>query len=287
MLPKQIGIIGLGLMGMAMARRFQGAGISVLGYDIDDVRQHYLECRCKGTSAESPQLLTESRDTILLSLPTSDTVDAVMATIEASLRPETLIIDTTTGDPGRTAELGSRLAGRGVKYVDSKIAGSSIEVIEREAIVIVGGETATVEDCRPLFETFAKEIFHVGPCGRGAQMKLVLNLVLGLNRAVLAEGLSFARRCKFDPGEALKILKAGPSYSKIMDLNGQRMLSGDFSRPMAKLSQHLKDVGLIVESGLEHEARLPLSEKHKTLLEELMTAGYADADNSSIVKAFE
>ena len=117
-------------------------------------------------------------------------------------------------------------------------------------------------------------------------MKLVLNLVLGLNRAVLAEGLSFARSSGIDPALALEILKAGPAYSKAMDVKGQKMLSEDFT-PEARLSQHLKDVRLILDQARQQGRMLPLSEVHRTLLEKAETAGYGAADNSAIVKAFE
>ena len=117
-------------------------------------------------------------------------------------------------------------------------------------------------------------------------MKLVVNLVLGLNRAALAEGLAFARACGFNPADALKILAAGPAYSRAMDTKGRKMLEHDFT-PQARLSQHLKDVRLILAAGASTGARLPLSEVHRRLLEQVERAGFGDADNSAILKAYE
>jgi 3-hydroxyisobutyrate dehydrogenase-like beta-hydroxyacid dehydrogenase len=155
-----------------------------------------------------------------------------------------------------------------------------------EIIVMLGGDAAAVQSCDDLLRSFAKRSFHLGPCGAGARMKLVVNLVLGLNRAVLAEGLSFARACGVDPASALVVLKAGPAFSNVMETKGKKMLERDFD-PQARLSQHLKDVNLILAEAVKHGATTPLSELHRTLLEALDTAGFGDEDNSAILRAFD
>jgi 3-hydroxyisobutyrate dehydrogenase-like beta-hydroxyacid dehydrogenase len=151
---------------------------------------------------------------------------------------------------------------------------------------MAGGEAEAFAECRPLFDSFAREVFHVGPCGAGATMKLIVNLVLGLNRAALAEGLAFARSLGVDLAETLKVLRAGPAWSRAMDVKGQKMIAGDFE-PQARLSQHLKDVRLILAAGRASGAKLPLSELHRQLLESVEQQGLGGADNSAIIKAFE
>lgn len=117
-------------------------------------------------------------------------------------------------------------------------------------------------------------------------MKLVLNLALGLNRAVLAEALAFASRSGLAAEQALEVLRAGPAYSAVMGDKGRKMLEGDFE-PEARLSQHLKDVRLILDSGRRCGAKLPLSEAHARLLEEAEAAGFGGADNSAILKIYD
>ena len=152
-------------------------------------------------------------------------------------------------------------------------------------IVLVGGTATVYEESRPILDTFAKKTFHIGPCGAGMRMKLVTNLVLGLHRAVLAEGLTFARAIGLDPANSLEILKASVAYSRTMDTKGHKMVEADFSVE-ARLSQHLKDVRLILSHGSTVDATLPLSEVHRQLLELAEAAGYGDADNSAILRAF-
>jgi 3-hydroxyisobutyrate dehydrogenase-like beta-hydroxyacid dehydrogenase len=136
-----------------------------------------------------------------------------------------------------------------------------------------------------LFRLFAARWFHVGGWGSGARTKLVVNLVLGLNRAVLAEGLAFARRCGLDPEAVLAVLRSGAAYSRVMDGKGRKMIDGDFT-PEAKLAQHLKDVRLIREEARRAGALVPLSEVHERLLADLVEQGLGECDNSSVIRAF-
>jgi 3-hydroxyisobutyrate dehydrogenase-like beta-hydroxyacid dehydrogenase len=199
--------------------------------------------------------------------------------------PGKTVLDTTTGRPESMAQLGTWLADHGAEYLDATIAGSSAQVRRGEVVVMLGGETETVARSEDLLRTFARVWFHLGPAGSGARMKLVVNLVLGLNRAVLAEGLALAKACGIDPATALELLKAGPAFSRVMETKGQKMLSGSFE-PEARLAQHRKDVQLILEAADKAGQRLPLSMLHEQLLAELMADGFGDLDNSAILWAF-
>jgi 3-hydroxyisobutyrate dehydrogenase-like beta-hydroxyacid dehydrogenase len=116
-------------------------------------------------------------------------------------------------------------------------------------------------------------------------MKLVVNLVLGLNRAVLAEGLSLARSCGLDLPETLRVLRAGAAYSRVMDSKGPKMIAGEF-QPQARLSQHLKDVRLILAEAERVGALVPLSRLHRDLLEAVEAGGWGEEDNAAVIRAF-
>ncbi|MBX3439677.1 MAG: NAD(P)-dependent oxidoreductase, partial [Planctomycetaceae bacterium] len=173
-----------------------------------------------------------------------------------------------------------------IHYLDATVAGSSDQARRGDVLVLVGGEVSTVAACQDLFDSFARRTIHTGPCGSGAQMKLVVNLVLGLNRAVLAEGLSFAKACGIDPRAALDVLRDSPAFSTVMDTKGEKMLTRDFT-PQARLRQHLKDVRLILAAAAEHDAKTPLSTWHAATLQTLVDHGFGDDDNSSVIRAFE
>ncbi len=275
----------MGLLGSALARRLMDAGHSVLGFDLSADRRQALLSLGGACAADAAEVAATCHRTVL-SLPNSDIVRRVLDEIEPKLQPGTIVIDTTTGDPEAVEAVGHRLAARQVFYLDATVGGSSRQVEAGEGIVMVGGDPQAYEQCADLLSSFSRRTFYLGPCGSGSRMKLVLNLALGLNRAVLAEALSFATRYGLQPEQALEILQAGPAYSKVMDVKGRKMLQGNFE-PEARLSQHLKDVRLILAAGASCGAKLPLSKVHQTLLESAEAAGYGAADNSAILKAYE
>ncbi len=151
--------------------------------------------------------------------------------------------------------------------------------------MLAGGPEAAYEDCLDIFSTFARRTWRIGGWGAGSKLKLAANLVVGLHRAVLAEALSFAEALGLDPELVLAILRDSAAYSRVMDVKGRKMLERDFA-PEARLSQHLKDVRLVLEAGREAGARLPLSELHRRLLEEAEAAGWGALDNSAIALVF-
>jgi len=282
---REVGLVGLGLLGSAIAERLLAAGYLVVGFDVSESRRTALQKLGGEVAASSTAVITRC-SVVLLSLPDSKIVNEVVTSAADSLRPGTSIIDTSTGDPDHAVSLAERLQGRGVEYLDATVLGSSIQMRDGQAVVMVGASQEAFESCCELIGSFAHKVFHVGPPGSGSRMKLVVNLVLGLNRAALAEGLALARLLELDGTTALAILKAGAAYSAIMDTKGEKMLTGDFS-PQARLSQHLKDVRLILEAAARTGGKLPLSDAHRQLLERAEAAGCGELDNSAILKAYE
>jgi len=280
-----IGLVGLGLVGMALAERLRAGGPAILGYDIDPQRNELLR-ELGGKALSSSTAVASACNRILLSLPDSDVVEAVLDEITPKLTAGRIIIDTSTGDPQRAVAIGRRLAERGVEYLDATISGSSQQVREGQVVVLAGGPTAAFERCEDLFRLFARRWFHLGPCGAGSQMKLVSNLVLGLNRAALAEGLWLGKALGLDPQVVLTVLRESMAYSRIMDTKGQKMITGDFE-PQARLSQHHKDVRLMLQAAAAAGTDLPLTQAHARLLELAESAGYGALDNSAIIRAFE
>jgi 3-hydroxyisobutyrate dehydrogenase-like beta-hydroxyacid dehydrogenase len=277
------GLIGAGLLGSAVARRWLSSGRRVVVFDLDSGRLEAL-ADAGAERALTVQEVFERCGRIGLALPHSAISRQVLADVDPR-RIRTLVLDMTTGDPDEMAGIARECASKEIIYLDTTVGGSSAQVSAGDAIVMAGGEAAALDSCRDLLELFAKRIFWLGPAGNGARMKLVLNLVLGLHRAVLAEGLAFAESCGLDAELALEILRSGPAYSKVIDSKGDKMLRGDFS-PQARLAQHRKDVDLILQESARHLACTPLSELHRRLLVDLEQAGFGGEDNSAIIRAF-
>ncbi|MBS0264156.1 MAG: NAD(P)-dependent oxidoreductase [Planctomycetes bacterium] len=276
---EQIGMIGLGLMGTALTERLLEHGYRVAVWNRTRDKADPLIAR--GACWSDNPLADCSR--VVISLYTTDVVEAVLEQLQAGQHPGLTILDTTTGEPEQTAALGQRLAARGVHYLDAPISGSSQQTRDGAATVIVGGDRAVFVQCADLWPILGAKVFHVGPCGSAARMKLISNLVLGLNRAALAEGLAFAEALGVPAQAALEVLAGSNAYSRAMDVKGRKMVERDFS-VQARLSQHLKDVHLMLDAAAAHGLSLPLTETHRLLMERAEAAGWGDHDNSAIIE---
>lgn len=280
--PSAIGIVGLGLMGGVLARRLIQSGFQVLGFDTDE-RCALAFSEKGGEIASHASAVVAACEVVLLSLPSHREVQTVLSESAAQLRAGQIIVDTTTGEPDAAVANAFELAARGISYLDATISGSSAQAQQGDVIWMVGGDRAAFEQCEKLFRCLAKEVVHTGAAGSGSKMKLVTNLILGLNRAALAEGLALASALDLDLSQTLAVLLKSAAYSRIMDTKGTKMISGDFT-PVARLSQHLKDVRLMLGAT---PLALPLSETHRDLLEKAEALGYGDMDNSAVIKAFQ
>jgi len=179
--------------------------------------------------------------------------------------------------------LAQRLRKQGIYFLDATISGSSQQVRDKKAVFMVGGDKAAFETCMDVFETLTEKVFYLGPSGNGSKAKLASNLILGLNRLALAEGLVFAGKLGLEPGAFFELLKVTPAYSAIMDTKGKKMLNGDFT-PQARLRQHHKDVSIILKYAEKAGQELPLSTVHLDVLEAAIAAGEGELDNSAVIR---
>jgi 3-hydroxyisobutyrate dehydrogenase-like beta-hydroxyacid dehydrogenase len=280
-----IGLVGLGLVGSALAAILLERGWRVVGCDVDPARAQALRA-LGGQAAAQPAAVAADADRVLLCLMTTDIVRQVVegpgGLLEADPPPR-CVIDTTTGDPDQVEALAARLAGCGVAYLDATISGSSTQIRARAATFMVGGQPEDFQAHRPLLALLSDRVFHLGPAGAGSRAKLASNLVLGLNRLALAEGLVFAEALGLDLEAFLQVLRNSPAGSAAVDTKGPRMLAGRFT-PEARLRQHLKDVELMLHCAADRGQDLPVSRVHRHLLAQAVAAGDGDLDNSAVIR---
>src|SRR5688572_6466344 len=221
-----------------------------------------------GVPAHSPADAARGAAVVMTCLMTADLVGEVLLGPDGAIdaaSPGVLVIDNSTIHPDASAALAARLAARGIPMLDAPVAGSSGQARRREAPVMVGGDAEVFARGRPILDALSERVRHVGPSGAGARAKLVVNLVLGLNRLALAEGLLFGLRQGLDGQALLAILKESSAYSRAMDIKGERMIEGNFQAE-GKLAQHLKDVELMLEVGHGAGAPLLATALHRQLL---------------------
>jgi 3-hydroxyisobutyrate dehydrogenase-like beta-hydroxyacid dehydrogenase len=286
--PGNIGLVGLGLVGSAIAERLTANGFSVVGFDIEKAKCEQFE-QLGGQAVDNPAQVTERVERVILSLPDTDAVlqavEGPGGILKAKKFPQ-YIIDTTTGDPDKTVALAQRLAELDVYFLDAPFSGSSRQVKDKDVVFMVGGEKAAFEKCMDIFDGLGAKTFYLGASGNGSKAKLASNLILGLNRLALAEGLVFATKLGLEPRALLELLKVTPAYSAAMDVKGKKMLESDFT-PQARLRQHHKDVSIILKYAEKLEQELPLSKAHLEVLERAIAAGDGELDNSAVIREIQ
>ncbi len=290
-MTSSIGLVGLGLVGTAMAERLLAEQFKLVGFDIDSAKCQHLE-QLGGKALGSPAMVAEQVERIVLSLPDTDVVlqvvegpGGILESIPILSGPR-YIIDTTTGEPDETAALAQRLARQGIYFLDAPFSGSSQQVRDKEVIFMVGGDKKPFEECKDIFDALGEKVFYVGESGNGSKAKLASNLILGLNRLTLAEGLVFASKLGLDAQGFLELLKVTPAYSAAMNVKGKKMLDGDFTT-QARLRQHHKDVSIILKYAEKLGQALPLSRVHLDVLKKAIEAGDGDLDNSAVIREIE
>ena len=245
-----VGILGNGLMGTACARRLAAAGHAVIGYDVDPAKSAALAA-FGGTAAASPAEIARTCRTVIIAVFNTDQVEAaleapdgLLAALPADAPPLTAIC-VSTCDPDRIAALAQRLPAQRLRFIEMPVSGTSEQTAQGEALGLVGGDPAAAEGVRDVLDAICPRRHHLGAAGNGARAKLAINLILGINRAALAEGLVFAERMGLDPARLLAVARDSAAYSQIMDVKGKKMIAGDFT-PHGKIAQTLKDFSLML-----------------------------------------
>lgn len=280
-----VAVIGLGLMGEVYARRLLDARIPVIGYDIDPSKRDRLAA-IGGRSVDSIAELAKPARCIIIAVFNTDEVEDV---IEQHLLPalgegsKKIVLCMSTCDPDKVSALAERVTPRGIHYLDVPVSGTSEQVRRGEGVALVGGDVAILAEVKPLLDILFARSFHVGKIGDGGRAKLAVNLILGLNRLALAEGLVFAERMGLDPAAFLEVARGSASYSQVMDTKGPKMVRGDFS-PEGRARQTLKDVHLMLSQAMALGQRLNMLEVHEDVLQACVRAGEADMDNSVVIR---
>ena len=279
-----VGMIGLGLMGTVLARRLIDAGRAVVGFDIEPDKGAGLVAM-GGHAAASVREVAAQCNPIVLAVFSTDQVEAVTEEILTALGEGSgkVVLCTSTCDPDRIAALGTKVGPRGLRFLETPVSGTSEQVRVGDGVGLIGGEAATAAAVDEVLAILFPRRFHVGKVGDGGRAKLAVNLILGLNRLALAEGLVFAERLGLDPAAFFDVARQSAAYSQVMETKGPKMLRGDFA-PEGRVRQTLKDVHLMQEQAQRLGQVLPLLAVHCDVLEACVRNGEADLDNSAVIR---
>jgi len=275
-----VGVIGLGLLGGVIARRLLAAGYAVVGHDVDQTRVASLADA--GLQAATIGEVARRCERIVLAVFTSGQVGEVAAQLYVAAASRLLICTTTCDPPGSIAH-GERAREHGWRYVEAPLSGTSAQVLTGDGVGLIAGETAFIDEAADLFSVICPRWHRVGAIGDAGRAKLAVNLILGLNRLALAEGLVFAQRQGLDGAAFLDIVRDSAAYSQVMDTKGAKMLQRDFSAE-GRAEQTLKDVKLMQAEAARLGQPLPLLAVHQAVLEACIGHGEGALDSSVVIE---
>ena len=275
-----VGLIGLGLMGGALAHRLLGAGFRVLGFDVNPDKALLLPGIEVAASADQICLVCRR---IVLAVYDTPQVEAIVEELETTAHPMHVVC-TTTVEPRRIAFAAARAARYGITLIEASISGTSAQVEAGKGVGLVAGPPGAIDEVADLLDAICPQRFFLGSPGNAAKAKLAVNLVLQLNRAALAEGLVFAERMGLVPAEFLGVLRGSQAASKVMDEKGDKMVRREYS-PQSHIAQTLKDAKIMLETAHRLGQNLPMMEANAALLAIAIALGGDERDSAAVIEA--
>ena len=283
-----IGIVGLGLLGHAIASRLIKAGHTVIGFDVLPDRVSALTAM-GGTPASSAAAVAQSAEAVCTLLPSLATAEAAIlgaGGILASARPDLAVIQMSTISPTLTERLAREVTARGLGFLDCPVSGTSSMVERGDGIFFVGGDRALFERWQPVLESVLARAVLVGRVGQAMVLKLVANLLVALNSAAAAEALTLARKAGLDLPLALDVLNASAAASSMLKVRGPMIVRGEFPAQM-KLDLFMKDIHLMQEAATAVGAPLPFTDLAERLYAAAQAQGHGGEDLAVVVTALD
>ena len=238
-----VGVVGLGNMGGRIARRLVGGGEDVVGFDLDAARAAGAGARAAGSVAE----VARAADVVLLSLPDSPAIEAVIDEIEGDLRDGQVLVDLSTASPASTVAIHERLAARGVAYVDAGISGGAAAAEAGTLTIMAGGEPEALDAVRPVLAHFAGAVHHMGASGNGHVAKLINNFLNAVSLAATAEAMVAGRKAGLDLRQLLEVVNASSGVNFATLNRFPRVVEGDYLEGGLTSDLMAKDVMLYLD----------------------------------------
>ncbi len=282
---KTIGILGFGLVGQALAARLTSGGYQVHACDPSKPAQAAAQALDIPIVANAQALAAQCNVILIAVLDDAALQQCADALTQSSSLPE-FVISCVTASVEATQFAEALLTRLHIAFADMPLLGSSQQIAAGQALGLLGASETVAQQWASLLAVLCPNYRHVGPCGYGARAKLACNLVLGLNRAALAEGLVLATTLGLDGTAFLDLLRESPAYSRAVDVAGPRMVARDFA-PRSRISQHRKDLGLMLDEGNKNGLNLSLTQAHAKLLDHAIAQGLGELDNVAIIDAMQ
>jgi L-threonate 2-dehydrogenase len=283
---KVVGIIGLGIMGGAIARNLVERGWQVTGYDIDAARCAEI-ARANVTIAADATQVARDAPIIMTSLPSAAAVEDVAHGIADSGQPPRIVIELSTLAIADKLRFEDILTKAGHIALDCPLSGTGAQAAQRDLVVYASGCSASIARCAELFADFARQSADLGAFGNGSRMKFVANHLVAIHNVAAAEAMILAQRAGLDPRMVIDMIGPGAGGSRMFQMRAPMMAEGVYEPATMKVSTWKKDMAIIAGFADDIGCSTPLFTLTQPVYAEAMAMGLGDQDTASVFEVLK
>ena len=287
--PKgQVGVIGLGIMGGAIAKNLAAAGWQVIGFDI--AKDRCEDARAAGVEiAKDAAAVAAKATNILVSLPKPEALTATVEALADAKLPRRVIAELSTFaiDDKEAAEAALRAAGH--VMLDCPLSGTGAQARTGDLVVYASGDAQAIQGLMPVFADFSRAAHDLGAFGNGMKMKFVANLLVTIHNVASAEAMVLGMKAGLDPAQVLQLATAGAANSRVLELRGPMMVDNryDGENLTMRISTFQKDLKVIGEFAKSLGCPTPLFSATEPIYLSALSTGYADQDTGAVCAVLE
>jgi 3-hydroxyisobutyrate dehydrogenase-like beta-hydroxyacid dehydrogenase len=285
-MDKTVGIIGLGIMGGAIARNLIERGWHVVGFDTDPAKCTEL-AEAGVAIVESVAHVVRNTPIIMTSLPTPAAVESVARAIADSSQPQRIVVELSTLTLADKLRFEAILRAAGHIPLDCPLSGTGAQAKMRDLIVYASGDSAAIARCGQLFADFSKQSADLGVFGNGSRMKFVANHLVAIHNVATAEAMILAERAGLDPKLVVEMVGPGAGGSRMFQMRAPMMVEGKYEPATMKVSTWKKDMAIIAEFAGDVGCETPLFTLTQPVYTQAMTMGLGDQDTAAVFEVLK
>lgn len=282
---KRVGFLGLGIMGVPMARNLKKKGFEVVVWNRSAAKANAL--KADGLEvAESPEALARTVDAFCTCVADVPALEQVAQGLLRGAKKGQLFIDFSTVSVPMVTSLAERFGALGVDFADAPVTGSRGGAEKGTLVIMTGCSDATLARATPLFQAVGEKVVHCGPVGAGTQVKLAGNALIASMLQSFSEGLVLTQKAGVDPRKFIEVVQASGFRSPYYDFKGKALLERDFATHFSIDLMH-KDLSLFLENAAAHRVPTPSAASVKETYNLARAAGLGDQDITAVITAYE
>jgi 3-hydroxyisobutyrate dehydrogenase/glyoxylate/succinic semialdehyde reductase len=285
-MDKTVGIVGLGIMGGAIARNLMERGWLVIGFDVNPERNAELAQAGVLISGDVAQVARDA-PVVMTSLPTPAAVERVAREIAVSGQSQRIVVELSTLSLADKLAFEAILRNAGHIALDCPLSGTGAQAKMRDLVVYASGDSKVIERCTGLFADFAKQSADLGRYGNGSRMKFVANHLVAINNVATAEAMLLAERAGLDPKMVVEMVGPGAGGSRMFQMRAPMMVQGVYEPATMKVSTWKKDMAIIADFADDVGCSTPLFTLTQPVYSEAMAMGLGDQDTASVFEVLK